>query len=68
MSYLKIDKNKIIEAPYIIERNGKKIYGYNKPSNESMLISDGYKSFEFPASFYTIEDGNIVEIDSNFIP
>jgi hypothetical protein len=65
MSYLKIDQNKIIEAPYIIERNGKTIYGYNKPSNESMLIFDGYNKFELPASRYTIEDEKIVEINLN---
>lgn len=65
MSYLKIDQNKIIEAPYIIERNGKTIYGYNKPSNEAMLFSDEYNKFELPASCYTIEDGNIVEMNLN---
>ena len=65
MSYLKIDQNKIIEAPYIIERNGKTIYGYNKPSNEEMLAADGYNKFELPASFYKIEDENIVEMNLN---
>lgn len=66
MYYLKIDQNKIIEAPYIIERNGKTIYGYNKPSNEEMLVADGYNKFELPAYCYEIKNGNIVEIQFNY--
>lgn len=65
MYYLKIDQNEIIEAPHIIERNGKKIYGYNKESNEKMLLADGYKKFTFPAFCYIIRDGEIVENETD---
>ena len=66
MTYLKIDKDKIIEAPYIIARNGRIIHGYNKESNQTMLFSDGYSKFELPADCYTIKDGQIIE--KEFIP
>ena len=61
MTYLKIHQNEIIEAPYIIERNGKIINGYNKENNQNMLFSDGYSKFELPADCYTIKDGEIIE-------
>lgn len=61
MSYLKIDQNKIVEAPYIIERNGKTIYGYNKENNEKMLFEDGYAKFTLSKSCYIIKNGKIVE-------
>lgn len=61
MFYLKIDQNKIVEAPYTIERNGKVIYGYNKPNNEAMLFEDGYAKFPKSADNYEIKNGQIVE-------
>lgn len=61
MSYLKIDQNKIVEAPYKIERQGKIIYGYNKENNEAMLFADGYAKFPKSASSYEIKNGQIVE-------
>ena len=61
MSYLKIDSNKIVEAPYIIEKDGKVIYGYNKENNETMLFHDGYAKFPYGASHYEIKNGQIVE-------
>jgi len=61
MSYLKIDQNKIVEAPYKVDRNGKTIYGYNKENNEAMLFEDGYAKFPYGASHYEIKNGQIVE-------
>lgn len=61
MSYLKIYQNKIIEAPYKVERNGYIIYGYNKENNEAMLFEDGYAKFPKSASNYEIKNGQIVE-------
>lgn len=68
MSYLKIDQNQIIEAPYIFERNGKTIYGYNKQNNEEMLFEDGYAKFTLPKSCYIIKDGKIVEVEPEPAP
>ena len=68
MSYLKIDSNKIVEAPYIIERDGKVIYGYNKENNETMLFQDGYEKFPKPIYSYTIKNGIIVEREPDPIP
>ena len=45
MSYLKIENNQIVEAPFICKRNGKIIHGYNKSVNEAMLFEDGYQKF-----------------------
>ena len=67
MSYLKIDQNKIIEAPYIIEKNGKIIYGYNKEINQEMLFQDGYNKFNLPASCYSIKNNKITENESSNI-
>lgn len=61
MSYLKIDQNEIVEAPYKVERDGKIIYGYNKENNEPMLFADGYAKFPKSKSNYEIKDGQIVE-------
>lgn len=59
MSYLKIENNKIIEAPYMIEKNGKVIYGFNK--NVDMMLADGYKFFEKQIIDYEIKNNEIVE-------
>lgn len=61
MSYLKIDNNKILEAPYKIERDGFIIYGYNKENNEAMLFQDGYKKYPYDISHYEIKNDEIVE-------
>ena len=61
MSYLKIDQNEIVEAPYKVNREGKVIYGYNKENNEEMLLQDGYAKFPYGASHYEIKNGQIVE-------
>lgn len=68
MSYLKIDSNKIVEAPYIIEKDGKVIYGYNKENNETMLFHDGYAKFPYGIYAYIIKDEKIVEKEPEPIP
>ena len=60
MHYLKIDDNKIVEAPYEIEKDGKTIYGYNKDNNIAMLTKDGYSAFDYPAGYYTIVNNQII--------
>lgn len=63
--YLKIVDDNIVEAPYKTKRGNTTIIGYNKKSNERVLLEDGYTEFEFPAFQYTIVSGNIVEkVDS----
>ena len=66
MSYLKIQNNKIIEAPYSIIRNGKTILGYN--NNINMLLEDGFTYFEKPISNYIIENNQIIEKQLNIQP
>jgi hypothetical protein len=63
MRYFKIENNKIIEAPYFKEVDGKKIYGYNKPSNEKMLLADGYIPCysTLPTKYLEVKNGEIVE-------
>jgi hypothetical protein len=34
-----------VEAPFEISKDGKTIRGYNKPSNETMLLADGYVKY-----------------------
>lgn len=63
MIYIKKDNYNIVEAPYMIEKNNKKIYGYNKQSNEKMLLEDGYLKYsgKYPVSYLDIIDGKIIE-------
>lgn len=63
MRYIKKQNNKIIEAPYIMIKQNKKIYGYNKISNEQMLIVDGYIKYDGILSLSDIDiiDGKIIE-------
>lgn len=63
MIYIKKDNHNIVEAPYMIEKNNKKIYGYNKQSNEKMLLEDGYLKYsgKYPLSHLDIIDGKIIE-------
>ena len=68
MSYLKIENEYIVEAPYIIEKNGKVIYGYNKENNEAMLLEDGYQKFSKSIYDYKIKNNEIVEKDPEDYP
>lgn len=63
MKYIKKYNDKILEAPYILEKDGKKIYGYNKEANEKMLLKDGYLKYNGSLSvfFLDIIDGKIIE-------
>lgn len=63
MVFLKIEKDKLVAAPYEVLRNGKRIFGYNKENNESMLNLDGYVKFPKTASDYQIINGKIEEIN-----
>jgi len=62
MVFLKIEKDKLVAAPYEIKRDGKRIFGYNKENNEQMLIQDGYQKFPKTASDYKIINGKIEEV------
>lgn len=68
MSYLRIENNKIVEAPYSVSRNGKRIFGYNKANNEAMLFEDGYGKYEKHISCYEIKDNEIVEKQIEPVP
>ena len=59
--YLKIVDNNIMEAPYNIIKGDQNIFGYNKESNETMLLADGYIKFDKSIDNYVIVSGNIVE-------
>lgn len=63
MKYIKKENNKIIEAPYFLVKDDKKIYGYNKISNEQMLLADGYIKYTgtLPLTNVDIVDGKIIE-------
>ena len=61
MVFLKIENNVLVDAPEVIERNGKVVYGYNKESNEWMLKQDGYQKFSKTIIDYEIKDGKIVK-------
>lgn len=64
MKYIKLQNNLVVEAPYMIERDNKKIIGYNKEANEKMLLEDGYLKYTgyLNISNLNIVDGKIVEI------
>lgn len=64
MKYIKLQNNLIVEAPYMIERDNKKIIGYNKEANEKMLLEDGYLKYAgyLNISNLNIVDGKIIEI------
>ena len=57
--YLKIENNKVIEAPFQVNRQGFMVYGYNHQNNESMLFADGYSVFYFNVFQAEILDGKI---------
>lgn len=53
-----------VEAPKQMVKDGKLILGYNKPSNEEMLLADGYIPYDGYASLDKLElhEGMIAEI------
>lgn len=63
--YLRFNDNGLCigEAPKQIVKDGKLILGYNKPSNEEMLLADGYIRYDGCASLDRLEmyEGMIVE-------
>ena len=66
--YLHFDSygNFVEEAPKEIYKDGRLILGYNKPSNEAMLLEDGYIPYNGAKSGFdmyglTLVDGNIIE-------
>ena len=61
MFYLKIENDKVIQAPSICIRKGYRVFGYDAQSNEKMLLEDGYKAFDFPVSQAEIVEGKIVK-------
>jgi len=52
------------EAPFEIEKDDKVIRGYNKPSNEAMLLQDGWLKYtgNAPLSRLYYENGEIKEL------
>lgn len=61
MFYLKIENEKVIEAPKTCIRKGFQVFGYNAPANIEMLKEDGYSAYAFPASQAEIVEGKIVK-------
>lgn len=61
MSYLKIENNRIVEAPKNLITNEYKIYGYNQKTNQKMLLRDGYTQYPKSKYNYEIVNGEIVE-------
>ena len=59
--YLKIQDNKIKEAPFEYKGKNYTIYGYNVEGNQPRLLQDGYTAFPLPKSAYQIKQGAIVE-------
>ena len=64
--YIKFENNTAIEAPSTIVKGGKQILGYNKPSNEAMLLADGYMKYEGDGKLedLILVNGHI-EVDTN---
>ena len=64
--YIKFDSQgkNAYEAPEKIQRDGKTIIGYNKSTNEAMLLGDGWLRYDGgrPLSQLILNDGNIEEI------
>jgi len=63
--YLKFDNNGFCtgEAPKQMLKDGKLILGYNKPSNEEMLLADGYIRYDGNKNWFWLhlENGEIVD-------
>lgn len=62
--YLRFDNNGFCtgEAPKQMVKDGKLILGYNKPSNEEMLLADGYIRYDGHASLDRVMlNGNAIE-------
>ncbi len=66
--YLKFDNNGFCtgEAPKQMVKDGKLILGYNKPSNEEMLLADGYIRYDGNESLSNLQlmDGQISLINA----
>ena len=58
------------EAPYSTIKNGELILGYNKPTNEAMLLEDGYVKYEGSKDCFHIrlENGAVVELPDEPYP
>ena len=63
--YVKFDGEggSAVEAPFIMERGGKVVRGYNRPSNHDMLMEDGWLRYDGAAelSRLRLEGGEIRE-------
>ena len=63
--YVKFDGEggSAVEAPFIMERGGKVVRGYNRPSNHDMLTEDGWLRYDGTAelSRLRLEGGEIRE-------
>lgn len=63
--YVKFDGEggNAVEAPFIMERGGKVVRGYNRPSNHDMLMEDGWLRYDGAAelSRLRLEGGEIRE-------
>lgn len=61
--YIKFHNDAAIEAPATKIKDGIQIIGYNKESNETMLLEDGYMIYtgSRPLSDLSLVDGQIVE-------
>lgn len=72
IKYVKFDDNGncIGEAPFEVNKNGMLIRGYNKESNEAMLLEDGYVKYDGPKhwSKLTLDNGEIKEPVDNYKP
>lgn len=63
MKYIKFLNDKAYEAPFETEKSGMKIRGYNRESNERMLLEDGYLKYcgNCALQYLHLENGVIVE-------
>jgi hypothetical protein len=64
MKYIKFENEIAVEAPFKKVTATGTIFGYNAPSNEAMLIADGYLAYDGgePLSCLKLVDGQIVEM------
>lgn len=72
MKFIKFDKfgKNAIEAPFILKEKGKTVVGYNSPSNEEMLINDGYMKYDGNGIIGNLyfKDGKILEEQIEITP
>jgi hypothetical protein len=62
--YIKFEDDKAISAPFKKEFADYTIFGYNAPTNESMLLADGYVKYDgdAPLECLKLVNGEIVEM------